>query len=826
VSDTSSITDLAVSANVSAGFSLTCNTALNVKKLGHKPTDPETAKAQSPDEQTGKIRKLKTLTFKNISEFAEFLEAGNTLYTGTLKEDIDTTAIKNVLYSWVIGFDFDFPSVEMEDVLSWEFVQKYGAIIQPSYSASGEKIYKFHLFFVTDRAVTPTEYKALWALLSNKFNVPLDKSKKGANNLFFGSINAPIIINEANRLPVDEMLAEAEAEKKAKEAKNNTSAQKGKQKHSISNGKQKSKPNKVMSIDAYEELDDDQPEESVTEKLSRHVRLEIVDKILGGDIRLLFPWYPHNFKLVENITDPTILQKAKGCNPWKPSTTGDGNSFYITLLDNDLAPVFCDGSGEKTRNGEQKNGGSIFEYWYKFRPDAPWVGKSLKEAFKDVADNICIHFGAPKFDFRTLSKAKQRIEYFRKLWGESARYNEMTLEPELDGQPVDFDCLCTLIADKYGLSLPKEEATEVILYLAKQNSYSPVRDYLESVELNADIQPINLDKLASRYFGAESELFNKMMKKTLVAAVARVFDPGCQVDTVCVLQGSQGLKKSTFWKTLAGNWFDDGVSGLSDKDDASKLRRYWILEFPEIENIFQKKEISGMRIFITRKSDNFRPAYARRIQEFPRTSVLVGSVNPKQFLRDPEGNRRYWVIPVNQKIDLLTLQKERDGIFKAAVLEYRKHLEFIANNSNPDHSPHRWWFNDDEELQNKENNEDYSTVDALEEIMIPRIAYLPYVQTTQLLEMLNVDKTDKQLQMRVSEIFKKHGWEYKQRRLGGLKARYWFNPNVSPDLKTLEQLDLTIKNVFNSHIPGESINRGHFNSSYDTTDTSDPTAEF
>ncbi|MBW4636288.1 MAG: virulence-associated E family protein [Iphinoe sp. HA4291-MV1] len=760
-------------ANVRA-FTVCYNKKLNVLELGHKPTDKETGIAQKNFQQN-----LGFQQFQNHKEFAEFLAEGHTIYSGVFRKDAKSSSKSNIEFSQLLFFDYD--DINPETLKLNRFVQTFGGIIQPSYSADPEAPRKWHLLIQTDRQMSPDEYLPVWKACSQEIGLPIDQSKKGANNLCFGSRHTPIIFG-GKLLPADEFLD-----------KYNQSIVPQPKTFSNQCLSKPSKPSKIANLEDYRQQKSEDAAETITLQVSRYVRTEIVDKILAGDITRLYCLYLHDWKNPEFPQDGSdTIQKVKGRNPYSP-TNSTGTSFVISLKDNGLAPVFYDGSGNFKEQGLDKNGGSIFRYWYDQRKDAPWAGKSLKDAFIEVVHDLCDHFGAPRFDFRTVSKAKQRVEAFRKLWGDKLRYNLMTLQPELDGVEVDFDTITVMIADKFGIGMSKEEAIELFLYFAKQRNYHPVQDYLEAVESNTDIKPICLDRLATRYLGTDSPLHNKMLKKTLVAAVARVFSPGCQVDTVCVLQGVQGLKKSTFWKTLAGDWFDDGVSAANEKDDAMKLKRYWIIEFPEIENIFKKKEISGMRIFITRKSDNFRPPYARSPQEFPRTSILVGSVNPKQFLQDTEGNRRYWVIPVSQKIDLLQLQKERDGIFKAAVAEFRSHVEFLKTNENPDLSPFKWWFDEEDEQLNNENNEEHMNIDFIEEIMLPKIANIAYLQTTHILELLHVPETDKHYQMRVVDILKKYKWEYKQKRIDGKKARYWFNPDPSIT-GTIEDLKNDLRN--------------------------------
>jgi predicted P-loop ATPase len=149
------------------------------------------------------------------------------------------------------------------------------------------------------------------------------------------------------------------------------------------------------------------------------------------------------------------------------------------------------------------------------------------------------------------------------------------------------------------------------------------------------LQPRNrlsLESLAERYFGTQDPFHAILLKRTLIAAVARAFKPGCKVDTMCILQGGQGALKSTFWQTLAGEaWFTDNLSEASEKDEKLKLRRYWILEFSEFETVYKRKDVEQLKAFLSSRIDSLRRPYGRSLEDFPRTSIFVGSTNRQEF---------------------------------------------------------------------------------------------------------------------------------------------------------------------------------------------------
>jgi predicted P-loop ATPase len=136
---------------------------------------------------------------------------------------------------------------------------------------------------------------------------------------------------------------------------------------------------------------------------------------------------------------------------------------------------------------------------------------------------------------------------------------------ELNGAPVDVDTAYLALSQHLGVLIGKEICADALLFLAQRRRYNPVVDYLERV--SQDAVPISIDNLASRYFLTTNPLYDVFVKKFLISAVARAYQPGCKVDTALILQGSQGQGKSSFFAALGGTWFDDSMGPLDGKDD-------------------------------------------------------------------------------------------------------------------------------------------------------------------------------------------------------------------------------------------------------------------
>ena len=186
---------------------------------------------------------------------------------------------------------------------------------------------------------------------------------------------------------------------------------------------------------------------------------------------------------------------------------------------------------------------------------------------------------------------------------------------------------------------------EASLKVAVERSQHPVKDYLLSLPKWDGV--IRVDELLIKYLGADDNIYTReAMRKTLVAAVARTMTPGIKFDTVLVLNGPQGIGKSTLFSKLGGKFFSDSlsISDMRDKTAAEKLQGYWILEIGELAGI-RKIDEETLKSFLSRQDDKFRASYGYSVEDHPRQCIIVGTTNQEAgFLRDITGGRRFWPI--------------------------------------------------------------------------------------------------------------------------------------------------------------------------------------
>ena len=260
------------------------------------------------------------------------------------------------------------------------------------------------------------------------------------------------------------------------------------------------------------------------------------------------------------------------------------------------------------------------------------------------------------------------------------RYNVFTQQIEIRGEVAEGVERFYLQLAEMGYKASKEMALDCLVQVAHEHPYDPVQLYLDHVA--AEVAPTYIDRLASTYLRPsdaqlqEPTLYDHMLKKTLIGAVRRIFEPGCKHDYACVLMGDQGARKSSFWGALGGPFFSDALRDISSKDDLMVLHRSWIMEWAELDHITSKKHAGQVKAFLSQCTDMFRVPYGKATEAFPRRCIIVGSTNRDSgFLVDETGNRRFWVIPVTctlaKPIDVPNLLLERDAIWSAAVAAYR-----------------------------------------------------------------------------------------------------------------------------------------------------------
>ena len=204
--------------------------------------------------------------------------------------------------------------------------------------------------------------------------------------------------------------------------------------------------------------------------------------------------------------------------------------------------------------------------------------------------------------------------------------------------------------------------------IARENPVHPIRDYLNALKWDGTPR---LDTWLTRYLGVEDSPYVRAIgSRFLISGIARVFRPGCQADYMLILEGVQGILKSSALKALAGPWFADSISKLGSKDSAIEIAGVWLVEMSELDAML-RAALSATKSFVTRRHDRFRPPYAKHVIDRPRQCVFAGTINPiGGYLKDPTGGRRFWPVRCGV-IDLEALIHDRDRLWAEALIRFR-----------------------------------------------------------------------------------------------------------------------------------------------------------
>ena len=234
-------------------------------------------------------------------------------------------------------------------------------------------------------------------------------------------------------------------------------------------------------------------------------------------------------------------------------------------------------------------------------------------------------------------------------------------------EPDDLNLLCELQGKWDMPRLSKTTVETALKRVAFANVRNELRDWLETLVWDGTER---VSEFFIHAYGTDDDEYNRIIAKNwLIGLIARGMEPGCKFDEMLVLEGKQGTYKSTSLRALAGKYFAESNAQLDNKDFMQELAGTWIVEFDELDQ-FRKAESTLIKKKLSQQTDRYRPTYARRVIDVPRTCVFVGTTNSTEWLTDTTGNRRFWPIMV-KKADLDYIKENREQIFAEAVHLYK-----------------------------------------------------------------------------------------------------------------------------------------------------------
>jgi putative DNA primase/helicase len=261
------------------------------------------------------------------------------------------------------------------------------------------------------------------------------------------------------------------------------------------------------------------------------------------------------------------------------------------------------------------------------------------------------------------------------LWRGRLRFNEFSNRAELDGRVITDDDVAKVTLGMQmtaNLQVKKGTVLDAMTYVARRNAYHPIREMLRGLRHDGAKR---LDTWLTECVGAEdTDLHRAYGRKWLLAAVARVMEPGCKMDTMLILEGPQGIGKSRLYAILCGNseWFLDQPGEPGSKEAKELQQGKWIIEYAEMDKM-RGADVNRIKGYISNTKDSYRKAYGLVSEDFPRQCVFGGSVNPggTGYLQDETGGRRFWPVTCGDgMIDIEWLKANRDQLLAEAVAAY------------------------------------------------------------------------------------------------------------------------------------------------------------
>lgn len=337
------------------------------------------------------------------------------------------------------------------------------------------------------------------------------------------------------------------------------------------------------------------------------------------------------------------------------------------------------------------------------------------------------------------------------------RFNEFSEENNIDGKDID-DVHSTIIMAQIERNhiqgvVNSSYVDRAISAVAKQNPFHPVRDYLNS--LTWDGTP-RVDYFFSDHFGCPHDEYHIGAARSLfISAVLRILNPGCQCDTMTVLQGIPGTKKSSVFAALFAPWYAECIDDLKNKDFFSGQRGIWCLDFGELAQ-FGSGSLERIKQIISMREDNYRNHYGRGHKKHPRQSILVGGTNRDDWQCDSTGGRKYLPIVVRQQINVESIAAIKDQLFAEAVVIAR--------------DPGEWW-----NIPGAEEHQDESYVgDSWEEVIAGYVLGRDSTTIAVLLAdaiRIDIGKQTKSDQTRAGNCLRRMGWYGRKETVSG--ARVW-----------------------------------------------------
>lgn len=223
----------------------------------------------------------------------------------------------------------------------------------------------------------------------------------------------------------------------------------------------------------------------------------------------------------------------------------------------------------------------------------------------------------------------------------------------------------------------KEDIRDELCLLCEQ--YDPVSEFINGIPSWDGLD--RLKDLANSLNPEDIELPLKFLEYWMIGMLASIDVDENYNENVLILQGGQGDGKTRWVRRLfeeilnhtklkPDRYFVSKAIDPQNKDDVKLLCQSFVVFYDELSNIIDSKsDVASFKNMTSMKNTTLRRAYDRHDSELIRRASIIATVNDSQFLKDPTGNRRFWVIPCrdtdqNHQVNIVQLWAQIKHYYK------------------------------------------------------------------------------------------------------------------------------------------------------------------
>jgi len=332
---------------------------------------------------------------------------------------------------------------------------------------------------------------------------------------------------------------------------------------------------------------------------------------------------------------------------------------------------------------------------------------------------------------------------------------------------TDIDELNIAAFMQRDLAMPRisdEMVHKASVIYGRQRQRTEPRDWLEKLKWD---EMSRLDCFFIDFFGAQDSPYVRAVGRNFwIGMIARIFQPGCQLDNMVVLEGAQGIGKTRALRIMGGNWYTEAHESVTNKDFFMVLDGKLIVEIAELDS-FSRAEVTRIKQVVSCTTDRYRAPYARSVEDHPRSSIFVGTTNEQAYLRDNTGGRRFWPIGCGA-IDHALLAQHRDQLYAEAVHRYKAGETWYE--MPPDYT-----------AQQQEQRRQVDEWEPVIETWLKNQLAIEHVSIRDIaVECLKIEigKLDRAIQMRIGAVLRHLGWSKVHKSVNGAQQKLWEKQEV------------------------------------------------